>query len=169
MQSKTYLIGDHHLGHKNILKFRQLPKHIKTIEEYNRYIIDRHNTIVTNDDEIYFMGDVAWNYSDLEFIHQMNGRKKILILGNHDNFSMGRYLKYFSKVYATKKLGDNKLLSHIPVHPCEFTYRIDYNIHAHHHDRNFGLAKSYINTSLDHSEGFPLTMEEWFNHYHVKL
>ena len=160
MNSKTYFIGDHHLGHKNILKFREFEK-FNSVDDHDNFLITKHNEIVTNEDTVYFMGDFAFNLNALDKARLFNGRKKLLCLGNHDNRSATRYEKHFNKCFASEKLSTDTLITHIPVHECEFTYRIDFNIHAHHHYRLFGLDERYICTSLDLSEGIPLTLEQW--------
>ena len=77
-----YFSSDYHFGHFNILGYASRP--FKTIREMDEKIILNHNEIVSQDDEIYILGDISMN-SDYgaKCLSRMNG-KKYLIRGNHD-------------------------------------------------------------------------------------
>jgi calcineurin-like phosphoesterase family protein len=82
---KTFVSSDHHFYHKNILKFCGETRPFEHIDEHNEQLIVRHNEVVSDDDDVYFLGDFA--FTDAETIgiilDMMNGRKHF-IFGNHD-------------------------------------------------------------------------------------
>ena len=78
----NFYIADLHIGHKNCLKFDERP--FFTVEEMNRSIIANWNAVVGKDDDVYILGDFAWNKEEGDqVLKQLNGNK-YLIRGNHD-------------------------------------------------------------------------------------
>ena len=82
----TWFTSDIHFFHKNIIKY--CPKsrgHFDNIEQMNRAIVDNFNSLVSEDDLTYILGDVSFgpHHATMELLMEMNGRK-ILIHGNHD-------------------------------------------------------------------------------------
>ena len=71
------------------------------------------------------LGDVG----KAEYIKEINARKKILILGNHD--AKGKYRNYFNEIYTGPVfIADRILLSHEPVYGLSWCL----NIHGHDHN-----------------------------------
>jgi calcineurin-like phosphoesterase family protein len=58
----------------------------------NEAIIGNYQSVVTDDDHVYFIGDIVWNYQTLPGLLQRLPGNKHLIVGNHD--------KCFKEVYA---------------------------------------------------------------------
>ena len=83
--SKLFIISDTHFGDENIIKYERRP--FSTIEEMDDQMIASWNNLVNKDDMVFHLGDVgvypALKMKDI--ITQLNG-KKILIMGNHDNY-----------------------------------------------------------------------------------
>ena len=126
------------------------------VEAHNRTIISNWNSIVTPDDIVWHLGDVALGSWDdtTTCLGQLNG-KKHLITGNHDRCWPGQrdghtwqreYLRYFESVqqYARRKIeGQAVFLSHFPYsgdHSIEDRYpqyRLrnegDWLLHGHTH------------------------------------
>ena len=73
-----------HLGHENIIKMCDRP--FLSIEEMNAALIDNWNSVVSNDDTVYILGDFIYrsSISGKVYLRQMKG-KKHLIIGNHDH------------------------------------------------------------------------------------
>lgn len=86
-----FYTADLHFGHEAVIKFSNRP--FKTIEEHDNFIIHVWNDTVTDNDDIYIVGDFAYRnkISDETYLRRLNG-KKHLIIGNHD-------LKYLDKSY----------------------------------------------------------------------
>ena len=80
---KTFFSADHHFGHKNILKYADRP--FSSVQEMNAELIKRHNSVVSPNDSVYFVGDFAFMqpHQIVNILRQMNGRK-YFIPGNHD-------------------------------------------------------------------------------------
>ena len=79
-----YVSSDQHIGHFNVLKLCN--RSFSSIEEHDGTIIDNHNSIVSDSDTVWNLGDFAFRCSAsyaASSIKRMNGNIK-LILGNHD-------------------------------------------------------------------------------------
>lgn len=78
-----WFTSDLHFSHKNIIEYCDRP--FDTVEEMNRQLVERFNEVVTREDELWVLGDVALGKLDesLGWIAKLNGRKH-LVVGNHD-------------------------------------------------------------------------------------
>lgn len=117
--SKKFYIADWHYGHKNVLAFDNRP--FKSIEEMNEALINNWNSVVSDGDLVYILGDMFWIKSNeaAGIMDKLNGQK-ILIKGNHDRFHDSRFVNKFAKIteYLEVEDGENKIvLCHYPI-PC---------------------------------------------------
>jgi calcineurin-like phosphoesterase family protein len=143
-----YFISDTHFGHKNILKFERTE--FTTIEEHDQYLIDSINSVVTNNDELYLLGDIG----NMKKVPLLNGRK-YLIVGNHDDRGRQTFPAFFAEVYdfpvyLTKRI----LLSHIP-HPVDQGVL---NVHGHLHGSALS-SKNHLNLSAAVIKYKPVSMD----------
>ena len=82
----NYYIADLHLDHANIIRLNNRP--YKDIGEMNRTFISNWNSVVTDNDDVYIVGDFSYKSKNpLVFLKQLKGRKH-LIVGNHDEFML---------------------------------------------------------------------------------
>jgi len=123
-----FYTSDTHFGHKNIIKFCNRP--FKDVDHMNEIIIANWNKVVSPDDVVWHLGDVAMGQIDhtLPLVRRLNGYK-ILVPGNHDRiFSgespakiekfIGRYDEVFSLVTDEQKWtsidGTTFMMCHFP-------------------------------------------------------
>ena len=147
-----FFIGDPHLDHKNIAKFRPF---VNSTEHNTQLIEECWKKTIHKRGIVYVMGDGAFSEAALERIGNLPG-KKILIKGNHDDYvSTKLQAEVFSESHGIIKY-KGMWLSHAPIHPDEL--RGKPNIHGHTHKYNitkrncFGfsvLDKRYLNTCVD--------------------
>lgn len=78
----AYFTADLHLSHANIIKYCNRPFLDK--DEMNEALIANWNRKVSDKDEIYVIGDFAFDTNPEKFLDRLNG-KKFLIAGNHDS------------------------------------------------------------------------------------
>lgn len=85
----TWFTSDWHLGHRNVVTLGE-GRPFASIEEHDEALIARHNALVSPDDLVWVLGDVAMGdiTASLAKCARMNGRK-ILICGNHDRTDIG--------------------------------------------------------------------------------
>jgi calcineurin-like phosphoesterase family protein len=85
---RRFFTADHHFGHANILK-HQPHRRFQDVEKMDEAIVDAWNSVVTNDDEVYCLGDMSFKLEVLQrYLPYMDGRK-ILVFGNHDPIFKG--------------------------------------------------------------------------------
>lgn len=82
----TYYTSDQHFGHRNIIDYCGRP--FTSVEEMNRELIARWNDVVTGDDTVWCLGDLALGHvaDTVAMTSALNGRK-LLVPGNHDRVS----------------------------------------------------------------------------------
>lgn len=96
----TFFTSDTHFSHKNIIHLGD-GRPFKDINHHNEMLIKNWNTVVSPDDVVFHLGDVAlgpWP-DGLDCVRRLNGRK-ILVPGNHDRISSvekeSRRVRYFA-------------------------------------------------------------------------
>ena len=84
--SKIFLTSDLHINHANILKYEPESRPFETIEEMNEAIINNWNSVVSEEDTVYILGDFFMGkWTEIEKILPRFKGKIILIRGNHDD------------------------------------------------------------------------------------
>lgn len=112
--SKIWLSSDHHFKHEKILEYCSRP--YKNTKEMGFDMIKKHNSLVSKEDTVFFLGDFCWSKfpRDVEVIlEKMNGTKH-LILGNHDEIPALDYVKIGFTSVHTSLIVDGFLLIHDP-------------------------------------------------------
>lgn len=115
----NYYISDTHFGWTNKYEGRTL--------EHDKILKDNWNSIVTNADNVYILGDIgkigknADTERLIEIVATLKGRKT-LIVGNHDSIKDVRLKQLFVDIAPYKEITDNfnglnhnLVLSHYPI------------------------------------------------------
>lgn len=134
----NYYISDMHLDHKNVLKFDSRP--FESVEKMNENLITNWNAKVTDEDDIWVLGDFCYrSEKDPSFyLKQLKG-KKHLIIGNHDKVTVnsGSALNYFDSVERLQHIKDreyNVILCHFPLADWNAKHRGSYHVYGHIHN-----------------------------------
>jgi len=91
--TKIFFTSDYHIGHSNILRLCNRP--FSDVDEMEKAIIRNHNYVVSKNDEVWDLGDIAFKCSPqhiANFLGKLNGKRRI-ILGNHDKSLRQAYQK----------------------------------------------------------------------------
>lgn len=165
-----YYTADLHLGHENILKHCSRP--FKTIAEMNRVLIDNWNSIVTDKDDIYAVGDLAFRSDKsetLEIIKKLKGRK-YLAVGNHDGklLNYPEFAELFSDIKDIFDISDNGrrvIICHYPILEWDGFFRGSYHIYGHIHNGSPDAAaimktrERAFNAGVDLNDFIPQTLD----------
>ena len=90
-------MADPHFGDERILRYENRP--FCSVEHMNRTMIERWNSVVGTDDDVWVLGDFGVSGLEREILALLNGRK-FLVKGNHDTESNELYRRCgFSEVY----------------------------------------------------------------------
>ena len=132
---RVFIISDTHFGHEAIIRYCNRP--FTSVEEMDQTMIKRWNETISNKDVVIHLGDFALCGKDKtrEIIQKLNG-KKILIMGNHDNYSEQFYRDAgFHTVSRFPIIYDNfYMMSHAPLQLTETTCY--FNAYGHVHNDN---------------------------------
>jgi calcineurin-like phosphoesterase family protein len=165
---RTFVISDLHMGHKNILRFTindgQRLRPFRDIHEMHSVIMDRWCQVVTPQDKIYVLGDVAMTRPGLELLRTLPGKKR-LIRGNHDLMNDKWYHDVgFRGLYGVRQI-NGVWLTHVPMHPQSMGDRVKGNIHGHLHMREITKGpfetpdNRYFNACVERLEYTPVLIE----------
>lgn len=134
--SKTFYIADTHFGHANIIKYCDRP--FKDIYEMTEVLVNNWNSVVSEDDEVWFLGDFTLSHNKeiiTKLVSRLNGHI-YMVMGNHDYLSIAEYMACgFEKVYDMPIIYNNfYILSHEPIFMNEnMPY---FNIYGHVHNNS---------------------------------
>jgi len=97
-KQNIFFISDLHVAHANVIRFDGRP--FKDTDEMHAEMIKRWNSVVGDDDIVYFLGDLSFGGSSITkwFAYSLKG-KIYAIAGNHDKPSNLRTLGRFEEVY----------------------------------------------------------------------
>ena len=132
-----YFTSDLHAFHKNIITYDNLP--FSSLEDYREFIIKTWNDRVTDEDEVYLLGDtcVGGDKGDINnFLHRLEGTK-YLIIGNHEKeiLKVQRLRDHFTWIRDYFVLDYQKqrfILMHYPIEEWQ-NKRAMSSIHLHGH------------------------------------
>lgn len=110
-----FFIADLHFDDKNILEYENRP--FTDVQHMNEQMIANWNAAVSENDEIYVIGDFGGEGREKEILAQLKGHK-YLIKGNHDVMSNDYYREAgFAEVYNKPIiLNEFWMLSHEPLY-----------------------------------------------------
>ena len=124
-----WFTSDLHLGHANIIGYCDRPW--PDVDAMDRGLVERWNATVSDDDEVWVLGDVAMGRVDesLRLIRELAGRK-LLVPGNHDRCWPGRGERAGDWVGRYRDAGFAEILPEVveltigghPTLACHFPY-----------------------------------------------
>lgn len=131
-----------HLGHKNVIEYDFRP--YDTVEEMDAELIKNWNSVVTEDDDVYIIGDFIYHSSHVAsyYLRQLKGRKH-LIIGNHDLKTVEdeKACEYFDSIERLGYIRDGDadvVMCHYPIAEWNGKRRKknkSYHVYAHIHNR----------------------------------
>lgn len=160
-----YYSSDLHFNHANILKFCDKSRLFSSVDEMNKKLIENWNSIVTNEDTVYFLGDFAFGprgeYQG--FFDQLKGKKR-LIKGNHDcNTTYNLGWESVNMYYEVKDGSDNVVLFHYPMEDWNRRFHGSYHFHGHVHSSihvPYRYVKNRCDVGVDNFDMKPVTISQ---------
>lgn len=143
----VFFISDFHLFHKNVIKFDGRPFNKRDgtpdVEQMHRTIIDNWNDTVTDNDIVFYLGDLCFGRKEWanSIIFALRG-KIHFIMGNHDDYKDIVSYNRFETVNDYVDLNilnsdiDKNLhfaLMHYPIYSWNRAHHGSYMIHGHCH------------------------------------
>ncbi len=160
-----YYISDVHFLHRKIKEMDK--RRFNTLFEMQNYIIDKWNKKVTDNDEVYIIGDFSFGngVETWNVLSKLKG-KLILIEGNHDYYYLDDpdFVDTFEDVRSYMEITDNGrnvILSHYPIPFYNYQFRknendqyISYMMYGHVHNT---FDEYLINRTINDISGFERT------------
>ena len=145
----NYYIADTHFGHYNILKHSKRP--FTSVEEMDEAIIKNWNDVVTDNDDVYILGDFCFKSKNPEmYLKQLKG-KLHLIIGNHDgvilkNRRLREYFVEIKDILTITDKGKRIVLCHYPL--CEWPgyFRDTLHFYGHIHNNEENMSFKIMKT-----------------------
>lgn len=134
--NKVFFTSDTHFGHENIIKFCNRP--FLDVEEMNDTLIRNWNSVVSDTDTVFHLGDFAFGGSSVwnDTLSCLNGHIH-LIIGNHDrkNLRQGYHNKFESiNAQLQIEIENNSIyLNHYPFLCYGGAYRDVWQLFGHVH------------------------------------
>lgn len=176
-----YFSSDLHFCHDRDFLYK--PRGFNSIKEHDEQVIKNWNEIVTDEDEVYVLGDLMLNDNEdgIKKLQQLKGKIHI-ICGNHDVNTRIELYKTLPNVvevvYATMiKAGkQHYYLSHYPTLTANYDDR-PYRSHiislsGHTHKKNkfhFEDNPFCYNVALDAHNNYPVSIEQINEDIHNKV
>ena len=163
---RHFITADIHFGHSNIIKYCPDSRPFETSEEMDEKIISNWNSVVTNDDCTYIVGDVAFCNATKasELLNRLNGLK-ILVIGNHDHklvhqdifrecfIDINDYLEiYFDKTFVK--------LFHYPIESWNGMNQGSIHLHGHKHGSLTKTNGKIKDIGMDTNDLFPYLLSD---------
>lgn len=113
-----YVTSDLHFWHKRILELQKETRPFNTVEEMNEHIIQSWNSLVSENDTIYHLGDFSFagKSKTVSILDRLKGNK-VFIIGNHDKRTKN-ILEDYGLTFYYKKIrrgGTHIILFHFPI------------------------------------------------------
>jgi calcineurin-like phosphoesterase family protein len=166
--SDTFVIGDLHLGHWNVIGFSHRP--FSSIEEHDETILRNWNSIVKHNDTVIIDGDFALTSVNRTktYLSRLNGNK-IMVLGDHDKqiWQCVKYFKEITKFYTFTPRKDKFIaVFHWCIRCWPRSHYNSYHIYGHSHGTLPPIGKSWdcgVDTEckeIGHKKFYPYHMDE---------
>lgn len=142
----NYYIADLHLGHDNIRRLSNRP--FDSVEEMDKTLISNWNSVVTDNDDVYILGDFSYKGGNpLNYLKQLKG-KKHLIKGNHDSSMLKNpdCRRCFEEINDIQDICDNGtwiVLCHYPMVEWNGYYRNALHFYGHVHNTFHNETTTY--------------------------
>lgn len=147
--NKLYFTSDTHFLHENIIKYCNRP--FNNIGHMDEVIVNNWNSMITDDDTIFHLGDFCWGGKGewIHFMHRLRG-KKILIQGNHDR-DKDIPIEMWNEIYpafVNIEVKDDKpqriTLCHYPMISWHQSHKGAWQFFGHMHNASIKPQKEHI-------------------------
>jgi len=170
VKSMIYFTADTHFCHSNIIGSCGRP--FDNADEMNRALIDNWNSLVTERDEIYILGDFLYKGKGKDannILSKLKGRK-YLIVGNHEKYLADPEFKpeafeWINYYYTFKHEGIKIVLFHYPMLSWDGSCHGSVHLYGHVHkgeEKLNLLGPRAVNVGVDVNNFYPVSVKAIF-------
>ena len=163
-ETNTYFSSDWHLFHANIIKYCKRP--FEDSSKMNRTILDNMNSRITENDWLYFLGDMALVSDEKHLIYWLDGlrcKNICFIKGNHDKTASKIYSRFFwYKDIAEIRVQDQSVvLCHYSMNTWNRSHRGSWHLYGHSHGTLPDNPNSMsMDVGVDTNNFYPYSFED---------
>lgn len=176
----VYLTSDLHFGHDR--EFIWKVRGYESVQEMNLAQVSKWNEIVTDEDDVYALGDLMLgDPSNIEFIKQLKGKIHI-VLGNHDTANREKMYHELPNVVEVAEVGirlkhkkHHFALTHYPMLTGnlekESLKQMTLNLYGHtHQTSNFHNDMPFMyHVGVDSHNGYPVLLDDIIEEMYAKV
>jgi calcineurin-like phosphoesterase family protein len=133
----VWFTADFHLGHKNIIRY--CSRAFDTVEEMNRTIIERLNSVVKTNDILYFLGDfcIGPKARAVELRREIRCKKIFAVPGNHDKDTrkLTQEFSWLGDLAEVSINGQRIVLCHYAMRVWNHSSHGAWHLYGHSHGR----------------------------------
>jgi len=153
---KRFFSSDSHYGDD---RFNLFYRPFKTVQEQEDYLVEKWNSVVGPNDEVFHLGDFATTNKGLDVVERLNG-KIHLVMGNYDDpRPMAKLNKLFATVVVNADLklknGEMVHLNHYPGKAVANKFNIVGHIHG-----LWKVQRNMVNVGCDAWNFLPVSEDE---------
>ena len=156
--SKTWFTADTHFGHQRTLELSKRP--FKTVEEMDNTMIENWNSVVSDVDTVYHLGD----FGDYKVREKLNGNIS-LVLGNYERSDIEKGLvtlddlfDTFESVYKQIDIARINNNTYQMVHEPSFGGSDKFKLFGHIHKLQM-VKRNALNVGVDCHNFTPISIE----------
>lgn len=170
--------SDTHYFHLNIIGYSGRP-FVKDdgqpdVDAMHRTMIERHNSVVSPNDTYIHLGDFSFGPMEKgrEILRQLNGKRKIIVMGNHDKSAQQLLQMGWDEAVKSMWLEDGGIKLFLRHAPSQEAYTDgprwhlkfpptegQYFLHGHVHEM-WKRRGPYINVGVDQWDFYPQTLTQ---------
>lgn len=180
MADKIYLTSDLHFGHDR--EFIWKVRGYDSVEHMNTRQVEKWNSIVDSDDDVYVLGDVVLgDPKNIEYVRRLNGEIHI-VLGNHDTLTREQMYRELPNVVEVAEIGIRLkykkyhfVLTHYPMLTGnlekESLKQMSLNLYGHTHQlTNFYNDMPFMyHVGVDSHNGYPVLIDDIIEEMNKKV
>jgi calcineurin-like phosphoesterase family protein len=158
----TFFTADLHLLHKKILDYCH--RNFSSAEEHDETLISNYNNRISNKDDVWILGDVAFgsHQNVTKILSRLRG-KKHLILGNHDIknriFNIKGIFSSTNLLKTIKIFGNKIVLCHYALRVWDSSHYNSWHLFGHSHGKLSPQGKSF-DVGVDLHNYYPWSYDE---------
>ena len=178
-----WLTSDLHFGHDREFIYR--PRGFENVYDMNRTVVERYNSLVDVDDDVYILGDLmlggaTYMKDGLSLLKQLKGKLHI-VRGNHDtDVRWEAYKDLYNVVELENAIylkyhGYHFYMSHFPTFTAnlekETLKQCTINLYGHtHQTSNFYEDIPFMyHVGVDSHNCYPVTIDDAIREMHAKV
>ena len=149
---KFFFVSDEHYGHNSIIKYCDRP--YETTHEMNKDIIQRHNSVVSDNDTVIHAGDFTLNKNAQKYIDRLKG-SHIFLKGSHDYWLPKEHKMIYEGIFDASFI----VICHYCMRTWARSHFNSWHLYGHSHGNLSPIGKSW-DIGVDNNNFYPLSLQD---------